>query len=119
MARKSTDEILAEAEQIARVWAENPSFTLGDLTLAKLQTMIADLRVKINRVEELRTQQVAAINEANVLEAEVRIAITRGRSGIRAFYGPDSSEYEQSGGTRTSDRKRPVRRAKSTNNPDA
>ena len=28
------------------------------------------------------------------------------------FFGPDSTQYAQAGGTRTSDRKRPVREAK-------
>ena len=37
---------------------------------------------------------------------------TRARSGIRGFFGPDSDEYEQAGGTRTSERKKPTRKVK-------
>ncbi|HWT01590.1 MAG TPA: hypothetical protein VN256_15190 [Pyrinomonadaceae bacterium] len=33
--------------------------------------------------------------------------IARARSGFRATYGPDSTQYEQAGGTRSSERKRP------------
>lgn len=32
-------------------------------------------------------------------------------SAAKAHYGPDSSQYEQAGGTRQSDRKRPTRKA--------
>jgi hypothetical protein len=37
--------------------------------------------------------------------------VTRARSGFRAVYGPDSTQYEQAGGTRSSERKKPVRKA--------
>ena len=37
--------------------------------------------------------------------------IVRARSGFKSVYGPDSTQYQQAGGTRKSDRKRPVRRA--------
>jgi hypothetical protein len=62
---KSTDAILAEAEQIARVWAANPTFSLGDLTLAQFQAMITDLRTKRDQTQQLRTQLTALINDTN------------------------------------------------------
>ncbi len=34
---------------------------------------------------------------------------TRALSAIRGIFGPDCTEYDQAGGTRTSERKRPVR----------
>ena len=37
---------------------------------------------------------------------------TRALSAIRGIFGPDSSEYEQAGGTRASERKKPVRTPK-------
>ena len=109
---KSFDDIINEAEQIARVWAENPSFKLGDITLEQFKGMIDDLRAKRNTTNEQRTRLTAAINEANAQAAFVSGIITRARSGIRAFYGPDATQYDQAGGTRTSERKRPTRRAK-------
>jgi hypothetical protein len=33
-------------------------------------------------------------------------------NGIRGFFGPDSNQYEQAGGTRKSERKPPTRKAK-------
>jgi len=38
--------------------------------------------------------------------------VTRARSGIRSVFGPDSTQYEQAGGTRTSERKTPTRKPK-------
>jgi hypothetical protein len=37
---KSADNLLSDAEQIARVWTDNPTFALGDITLAQFQNMI-------------------------------------------------------------------------------
>ena len=37
---------------------------------------------------------------------------TRALSGIRGFFGPDSDEYEQAGGTRKSERRKPTRKTK-------
>jgi hypothetical protein len=104
------DTVLPESEQIARVWAENPTFSLGEITLANLQTKIRDTQEKRNQVETLRTQLTALTNDLNVQINELAGITTRARSGFRAVYGPDSTQYEQAGGTRSSERKRPSKR---------
>lgn len=113
MARgRSIEDLLAQAEQIARVWADNPTFTLGDITLGQFQNKIAELRNKRAQAEALRTQLTAIVNDINTLGGDLAEFVSRARSGFRAFYGPDSTQYEQVGGTRTSDRKRPARKPK-------
>jgi hypothetical protein len=110
MARKvSIDGTLTDAERILRVWAENPTFTLGELTRVKFQALLDDLQNKRNQTETLRTQLTALVNETNELGVGLSDAVTRALSGIRAVYGPDSSQYEQAGGTRRSERKRPTK----------
>jgi hypothetical protein len=111
---KPIDRILSNAEQIARVWEDNPPFSLGDLTLTQFEAMLTDLRSSHGKVEDLRTQLTAAINDSNSKAVNVNDAVTRARSGFRAMYGPDSTQYEQAGGTRRSDRKRPVRKPKTS-----
>ena len=104
------DSVLTDSEQIARVWTENPTFALNEITLAKLQTKISDARQKRDRIETLRTQLTALSNELNEQTAELASINTRSRSGFRAFFGPDSTQYEQAGGTRASERKRPAKK---------
>ncbi len=111
---KSMDAVLNEADQIVRVWTANPTFSLGDLTLAQFQAMITDLRARRNETENLRTQLTAAVNDSNSKAVAVSTIVTRARSGFRAVYGPDSSQYEQARGTRTSERQRPTRKPTST-----
>jgi hypothetical protein len=42
----------------------------------------------------------------------MRAFLVKAKLAIKVQFGPDSSEYEMAGGTRASDRKRPVRKAK-------
>jgi hypothetical protein len=106
------DDILADAEQIERVWADNSTFVLNDVTLQQFQTMITGLRTQHGKTENLRTQLTAEAIETNNRALAVNGTVTRVRSGIRGFYGPNSAQYGQVGGTRTSERKRPTRKKK-------
>jgi hypothetical protein len=98
---------VADGEQIARAWQENPTFSLGEITLVTLQSKIASLRQKRDQADMLRTQLTALTNELNEQTNDLAAITTRARSGFRAMFGPDSTQYEQAGGTRSSERKRP------------
>ncbi|MDT4953780.1 MAG: hypothetical protein QOJ02_1918 [Acidobacteriota bacterium] len=102
---KSIDEVLTESEQIIRVWEANPAFSLGEVTRAAMQTKVDELRTARTQTENLRTQLTQAVNDANGKADDLNAIVTRARSGFRAMYGPDSSQYEQAGGTRASERK--------------
>lgn len=108
------DSVLSDSEQIVRVWTDNPTFALGEITLAKLQTKITDARQKRDQIETLRTQLTSLSNELTQQTNELATINTRARSGFRASYGPDSTQYEQAGGTRASERKRPASKKKAT-----
>lgn len=104
------DATLAEGERIMRVWTENPTFSLGEITLQNLQEKLSKMREKRDRLENLRMQLTTLTNELGGMAAEVASIVTRARSGFRAVYGPDSTQYEQAGGTRNSDRQRPSKK---------
>lgn len=53
------------------------------------------------------------LNELQRDERELQTESARMLAGIGAHFGPDSTEYELAGGTRKSERKRPVRKPKS------
>jgi len=111
MARKySVETVLAGAERIERVWTENPTFTLGEVTLRNLQDKMASVRQKRDQLEALRMQLTALTNSPSTETAELEAIRTRALSGLRAVYGPNSTQYEQGGGTRTSEKRRPARK---------
>jgi hypothetical protein len=62
-----------------------------------------------NRMLSLLDQM---LNDLQRDERELQTETARMLAGVGAHFGPDSSEYEQAGGTRKSERKRPVRKAK-------
>jgi hypothetical protein len=108
MARnKSLEATIADAEQILRVWEANPSFTLGEVTAASFRTMIEDMKLARAGNEELKRKLTQSVNDVDSKAVTVGKVTSRALSGIRAVFGPDSSQYEEAGGTRTSDRKTP------------
>jgi hypothetical protein len=110
--KSSIDDVIADGERIIRVWRDNPTFTMGDVTLAQLETMITELRTVRGQIETSRTELTQLVNQSQDKLAAIGNITTRARSGFRAFFGPDSSQYEQAGGIRASERKRPAPRKK-------
>jgi hypothetical protein len=53
-------------------------------------------------------------NQRDASNREIWTMVKRVRSGIKPFFGDDSSQYEMVGGTRVSDRKTPRRTADPT-----
>ncbi|MCA1593968.1 MAG: hypothetical protein LC754_15215 [Acidobacteria bacterium] len=103
---QSLDDVIASAEKIVRVWEANPTFTLGEVTLAKFKAGLDDLRDSRTQTEEARRRVTELVNATNGKTEDVSGITTRALSGIRAVYGPDSSQYEEAGGTRSSERKK-------------
>ena len=48
------ETVLADSERVVRVWTDNPTFTLGEITLQSLQAKVAALRQKRDQLEALR-----------------------------------------------------------------
>ena len=107
---KSLDDTIADAEKIVRVWEANPTFTLGEITLAGFKATLDDLKSLRGETEETRRQLTNLINSTNDKAVAVSGVTSRALSGIRAVYGPDSSQYEEAGGTRTSERKKTTKK---------
>jgi hypothetical protein len=108
--RYKADKVIEGSERISRVWTDNPTFTLGEVTLPSLNAKIASLRQKRDQLETLRMQVTALSNEIDGATDDLSTIRTRALSGLRATYGPNSTQYEQGGGTRQSEVKRPSRK---------
>jgi hypothetical protein len=110
--KHNPEKVLEAADRIAQVWADNPTFTLGEITLLILQSKLTKLREKREAIEELRMQLTALLNEVAEEAGELASINTRSLSGYHAVFGPNSSQYEQAGGTRPVERKRSPRNPK-------
>jgi hypothetical protein len=107
---KSFDDIVADIERLIRVWTAKPELTLAGLTREDVVAKLAGFKTKRAGVEDLRTQLTAGVNDINQEATELVDIGNRGRSAARGQFGPDSTEYEQLGGTRSSERKPPKRK---------
>lgn len=108
---KPIDDILTDLDKVLRVMRANPTFKVGDdITLASVEALATNIRAKKAATEETRTLLTAQVNDANSTAADGWQVVVRVRGGVRASFGPDSNEYEQIGGTRSSERKKPKKK---------
>jgi hypothetical protein len=121
MATKVSAEItLADAANIEKVWGANTNIVLGKdgdpnnpkVTFANYQaakTKVGDL---VDQIETLRHQLTKLVDDKDDAAGDLSDLNTRALSAIRGLFGPDSAEYDQAGGVRTSERKKPAARTK-------
>lgn len=112
----NAEKVKKDSGNILEVWTENPDFKMKDVTLddfgkdygilEKTLKEIAAFELKLTPLRNTRDDLAKKLNEIN----------TRARSGMKGFFGPNSSQYEQAGGTRASERKAPTRKNKGTTN---
>ena len=110
MARtKRTSTVLETARQrLAGLKSITPAPDFGTaLSLTGYETDIDALGSKLDSYNEELSRLDQLQNELDTVEAGVREKNVRILSAAEAHFGPDSSEYEQAGGTRRSERKRP------------
>jgi hypothetical protein len=106
MPTSNTNDLLIDAQKILDTWKANSSFNIGSkITLESFTQDRDQLTALDNAIESRRIELQGLINERNDLGKNLRTQITRIRSGFRAVYGPDSTQYDQAGATRTSERK--------------
>ena len=105
---------LADALDVKSVWQAVPDFTMGDISLKQF-VAVHDAADSLDK--EYSTKDVELTGVKNKRDEKARLLgelVTRFRSGMRSIYGPNSSQYEQAGGTPNSARKAPTRKAKAT-----
>ena len=105
MPTAATNTALVDGKKVYNVWAANPEFVMKDVTLENFTAAMADAQAADDAVETLRGQLTALLNARDAKNAALTELTTRAMSGIRGFFGPDSDQYEQAGGTRSSERK--------------
>lgn len=113
--RKRNSTILDGADMRANsIKAIKADLDLGNgLTLAKFEQLIADGRAKLDKYNQTLALADSQANDVDAAETEARNYSARMLSAVGAVYGTNSSEYEQAGGTRDSERKKAARKTPS------
>ena len=86
--------------------------SIGTVTNATLSADIAQATQLLSQMNSLEAQLTDMRNQRDALYTELWDKVKRVRSGVKANYGDNSSQYEMVGGTRLSERKSPTRKAK-------
>lgn len=82
------------------------------MSVAAYEQRVIAFAVKLAEYNQMLSVLDQMLNDLQREERELQTETARMLAGVGAHFGPDSSEYEQAGGTRKSERKRPVRKAK-------
>lgn len=114
----SADKALTDAGNIEKVWEANPTIKLGKendpenppVTLADYQAAKEKVEGLLKQIETVRHQLTALVDDKDDAAGGLSDLNTRALSAFRGIFGPDSSEYDQAGGVRTSERKKPAAR---------
>lgn len=112
--RKRTSTVLESAHQrLAGLNSITPAPSFGsELALTIYTTQINAFSEKLDQYNQMVATLDDLQNQLDDDEAELREISRRMLAAAEAYYGPDSSQYEQAGGTRLRDRKRPGRKPK-------
>ncbi|MFZ5820926.1 MAG: hypothetical protein ACOYYJ_13580 [Chloroflexota bacterium] len=86
--------------------------SIGTVTHATLSADITQATQILSQMNTLEAQLTDMRNQRDALYTELWDKVKRVRSGVKANYGDNSSQYEMVGGTRLSERKTPTRKAK-------
>lgn len=108
----NASNVLTESTTISKVWDENSEFKIKDVTLESFKADAGTLSKTLSDIEELELKLTPLRNTRDDLSRKLNEINTRVRSGMKSYFGPNSSQYEQVGGTRSSERKPATRKAK-------
>ena len=111
----SSDKVANDAKNIEKVWKTKPDMTLGKndddkVTLVDYQGSKKAVDDWEDKIEDARNVLTGLLDSRDDSALKLSGLNTRALSAIRGIFGPDSAEYDQAGGTRTSERKKPVRK---------
>lgn len=111
--RKRTSKVIEQAQiRSDGLGTIDADLDLGNnLTLTNYDQQIAQTQAALDAYNKALAAADAAANALQNAEEQLGDLSERMLVGVAAKYGKDSYEYEMAGGTRKSDRKRPVRKA--------
>lgn len=105
--RRTSRDIQEAQERSANLEAIAPALDLGSgLTLVAFKTEITAAQALLTTYNIQLAEADAALNTLQAKEKTLRTLSARMLAGVGVKYGKDSNEYEQAGGTRTSEIKR-------------
>ena len=102
-------DTLQQARDILTAWNHiDPDLKIGTLTFEAIEADVATVNALQDKILRLQNELLSLRHERDMACIATWDKVKRARAGIKGVYGDDSSEYEMAGGTRLSERKKPV-----------
>lgn len=105
------NQTLKDALGVKTVWATVPDFKIGTVALNDFTAASDAVNAAHNDHASKDEQLSDAKADRDEKVRQLDDLITRFKSGIRAQFGPDSVQYQQAGGTRSSLKRTPRKKA--------
>ena len=112
MPNSSVPKLLQEAGQIKEALDKIGADLPGGVSAKEISARIDALNAAVSQLDALNAEKTKLVNTKDDQCKTLSDFIVKSRLAIKLAYGPDSSEYEMAGGTRSSERKKPVRKPK-------
>ena len=93
-------------EALGKISADLPA----DVSVAEITARIDDLEGAISALDALNAERTRQVNVKGDKAGALSDYLVHVRTSVKAACGPDSSEYEMVGGTRSSERKKPKKK---------
>jgi len=116
--KRNSKELEKAQERANNLKSIDTQLDLGNgLTLAAYQSAVVSLKAHLETYNNLLSTLDAQANDLLAEEKAMALLSERMLHGVSAKYSRDSNAYEQAGGVRRSERKKPARKAKTTQTP--
>ncbi len=108
---KSVPKLLQEANEIKKALEKIDDRLPDGLKAADMETKIVGLETAVDKVDEVNVERTRLVDRKGEQAGHLSDHIVQVRAVVKGIFGADSEEYDMVGGTRTSERRHPVRKA--------
>ena len=108
MANTSDMDVVTEARRLAKLSTDLKLKLPTGVVPADVTKTADTTQGQLDDIDATRRSMRGKVNGKNANILKLKENIKRIRLGVKAEYGEDSDEYEKVGGTRSSERKKPV-----------
>lgn len=108
----SIPKLLQEAGRVKEALEKIGDGLPAGASVTELEAKITALDTAVSELDALNAERTRLVNMKREQAQLLSDYIVQIRLAVKVAYGPDSSEYEMTGGTRASQRKKRVRKVK-------
>ena len=112
-AKPTPGVVLKNLNKVIGVCEAHDDFNIGpDVTLKKVKDTRDAIDACVTRIEDLKRQLTEQTDLRDDCVKAGNQLVVRARKSVQGFFGPDSTQYAQAGGTRASEHKPRARKNK-------